>query len=244
MHDEPQAIPDEAPDALPAIREHAHQRRTAAGLQTAPRLSVRHLLLGVAGCAVAMAAVRQLNPAPPGVWGMLLASGYAAGCGAAWLGLGVWIARVARGAVWPVEPGHWLLVVLAVRLALDLAIRLWLPRAFTSPQSVLDAAACGCLMLPLLGRGLSAIWETGFYLLLAIQAAPLTVAVLDGWLFWPPVWLSQSVAWVERSQSWLVALVVFGCALFDLPQRRQRSWLHWTGLAVCFWMALFAILIR
>jgi hypothetical protein len=234
----------ETPDALPAIRERAPQRHTAAGLQTPPRLSVRHLLLWIAACAVVMAAVRHLSAVQPGAWGLLLVSGYAATCGAAWVGLGVWVVRAARGATWPVEPGHWLLVVLGVRLALDLAIQLWLPRAFTSPESVLEAAVCACLVLPLLSRALSAIWESGFYVLLAIQAAPLTVAVLDGWLFWPPLWLARSAEWIERSQSWLMALVVLGCAAFDWPERRQRGWLHWLGLAVCFGMALAAVLLR
>jgi hypothetical protein len=234
----------EAPDALPAIREQASPRRTAASLQAPPRLSVRHLLLWIAACAPAMAAVRRLSADQPGVWGLLLVNGYAAGCGAAWVGLGVWMVRAARGATWPVEPGHWLLVVLGVRLALDLAIRLWLPRMFTSPESVLEAATCGCLVLPLLGRALSAIWESGFYVLLAIQAAPLTVAVLDGWLFWPPLWLARSAEWIGRSQSWLMALVVLGCAAFDWPERRHRGWLHWLGLAVYLGMALAAVLLR
>jgi hypothetical protein len=244
MEPNPPQERQETADALPAIREHAPQRRTATGLQAPPRLSVRHLLLWIAACAAAMAAVRHLSADQPSVWGLLLVSGYAAGCGAAWVGLAIWMVRAARGATWPVEPGHWLLVVLGVRLGLDLAIRLWLPRAFTSPQSVLEAAVCGCLVLPLLSRTLSAVWESGFYVLLAIQAAPLTVAVLDGWLFWPPVWLARSAEWIERSQSWLMALVVLGCAAFDWPERRQRGWLHWLGLAVCFGMALAAVLLR
>src|SRR6185437_4890762 len=115
---EPKAPPEhfETPDALPAIRERAPQRQTAAGLQSPPRLSVRHLLLWIAACGVVMAAVRHLSTDQPGVLGVLLASGYAATCGAAWVGLGVWVVRAARGATWPVEPGHWLLVVLGVRL--------------------------------------------------------------------------------------------------------------------------------
>ncbi len=83
---------DEALETWPVIRQRAPQRRAINRLPP-PRFSMKCLLLWIAGAAAAMAAVRRLNPVEPGAIGLLLVSGYAAGCGAAWTGLGLWICK-------------------------------------------------------------------------------------------------------------------------------------------------------
>ena len=200
-------------------------------------------LAWIAGAAAAMAAVRKLNPAPPGVVGLLLVSGYAAACGAAWTGMGVLLARALRGAAWPVEPGHWLLVAAGVRLGLDLLIRLALPHAFRSPQAVLDAAMCCSFVLPLLSRSLPALWKGCFGLLCALSAWPLIAIAIDGLSFGPsPRWLASSAAWIALREPELVAAIAIALAGADWRTFRQRNWLHWTGLGVCVWLALIALL--
>lgn len=237
---EPCAEPGEA---WPAIRVPAPKRRVA-DRQSPPRLSLQCLLFSVAGAAAAMAAVRRLNPAEPGAIGLLLVSGYAAGCGAAWTGLGLWIARALRGASWPVEPGHWLLVAAGFRLALELAIRLGAPQAFSSPQAVLDAASCCALVLPLLSRSLTTLWQGCFALLCALAACPLAVIVLESFGFALPKQLVAGGAWIESQQAPLVALTATAFALADWGGWRKRTWLHWAGLGVVLWLALLAALPR
>lgn len=225
----------------PAIRV---RQRHAVRPASPPRFSTRHMLLWIAAAAAALAAVRRLNPVEPGAIGLLLASGYAAGCGAAWTGLSLWIARALRGGIWPVEPGHWLLVALGARLALELAIRLVAPRAFAAPQAVLDAATSCAFVLPLLSRSLSPLWKGCFALLCFVTAWPLATIVSEGCFFAPPELLVASGDWLERRQPWLVALVAVAFALADWRTARQRTWLHWTGLGVALWLALAAALRR
>lgn len=234
---------EDSVEAWPAIRVRAPERRVV-HRASPPRLSVQCLLFWVAGAAVAMAAVRRLNPAEPGAIGLLLVSGYAAGCGAAWTGLGLWIARALRGANWPVEPGHWLLAAAGARLALELAIRLGAPQAFASPQAVLDAATCCALALPLLSRSLPVLWQCCFALLCLLATWPLGVILLQSFGFALPEPLGASGSWVERWQPCLVAFAAAGFALVDWRAWRQRTWLHWTGLGVVFWLALLAGLAR
>ncbi|HUY90918.1 MAG TPA: hypothetical protein VMV10_19435 [Pirellulales bacterium] len=233
----------EAAELWPAIRERATERRAPPRLPP-PRLSVKYILLWIAGAAAAMAAVRRLNPVEPGAIGLLLVSGYAAGCGAAWTGLSLWIARALRGASWPVEPGHWLLVALGTRLALELAIRLGAPQAFVAPHAVLDAATCCLFVLPLLSRSLPALWKGCFAFLCLLAAWPLAMIVLESFGIGLPEPLAVSGMWVERQQSWLVALTAGGFALADWRAWRKRTWLHWTGLGVVLWLALLAALPR
>jgi hypothetical protein len=234
---------DPAAATFPAIRPRNDERR-APSRSSAPRLSVGHILLWIAGAAAAMAAVRRLSPVEPGALGLLLVSGYAAGCGAAWTGLCLWIARSLRGETWPVEPGHWLLVALGARLALELAIRLGAPRAFAAPQAVLDAATCCAFALPLLSRSLAALWKVCFALLCFVTSWPLMIIVLEN--FWfalaPP--LAASGVWIEHQRPWLVALVALVFAFADWRASRSRTWLHWTGFGVALWLAIVAALPR
>lgn len=232
----------EAAQAWPAVREHAPERRAPARL-SAPRLSVAYILLWIAGAAVVMAAVRRLNPADPGALGLLLVSSYAALCGAAWTGIVILITRAVRGAMWPVEAGHWLLTAQGVRMALELVIMLWLPEAFKEPQTVLDAAMCCCLVMPLLSRSLHALWKGFFALSCVLSAWPLAIVALASW-FWAPHWLAVSAAWVEQNETGLIAIAVIPFALADWRGWRQRTWLHWTGLGFCLLSALVAIIWR
>lgn len=247
MESEPPRRPPQEPETaepLPVIREQTPQRHPAAALQSAPpRISVVHLLLWVAWSGVFMAAVRKLSGVEPGGWGLILAAAGAIGYGAAWTGLCVWLARVLRGAAWPVEPGHWLLVALAVRLGLDMAIRLWLSQTFRSAETVLDAVTVCCLTLPLLSRSLSFAWQVCFALLLLFYAWPLVASVVDRWFFMPG-WIWNAIAWAAPRQAILVAALVGVFAAIDLPEWRQRSWLHWSGLAVCAWLALVSFLTK
>lgn len=246
----PKDVGDARPEFVEArlvIRVREPQRCAVSrpvDLVSPPRFGTRSLLLWIAGAAVALAAVRRLNPVEPGALGLLLVSGYAAGCGAAWTGLSLWIARALRGAQWPVEPGHWLLVALGARLALELAIRLGAPRAFAAPQAVLDAATCCALVLPLFSRSLSALWKGCFALLCFVTAWPLATVVLESYFFAIPKPLVAGSAWIERQQPWLVALVAIAFALADRRAWRARTWLHWTGLGVALWFAMAAALSR
>ncbi|HVX64297.1 MAG TPA: hypothetical protein VHC19_26985 [Pirellulales bacterium] len=247
MESEPSRLPPQIPEtaeAPPLILERATQRYSAAARQSAPpRMSVVHLLLCVAWSGVFMAAVRKLSVSEPGGWGLMLAAAGAIGYGAAWTGLCIWLARVLRGAVWPIEPGLWLLVAWAVRLGLDTAIRLWLSQTFRSAETVLDAVTVGCLTLPLLNRSLSFAWQVCFALLLSFYAWPLVASIADRWFFMPG-WIWSAIAWSAPRQAILVAAFVGLFAAIDLPESRRRSWLHWTGLGVCAWMALVSLLTR
>jgi hypothetical protein len=243
--EEPTAPNDlgETAATLPAIRERPPKRRAPARSSTT-RLSLNCILLWIAGAAATMAAVRKLNPIEPGVVGLLLVSGYAAGCGVAWTGSTLLIARAFRGARWPIEPGHWLLAASAVHEGLELSLRLAAPRAFTAPAAVVDAATCCCLVLPLLSRTLPALWKGCFALLCALVAWPLAVAVIESFLFAPPDWLEACTRWIELRQIRLVALTAACFAFADWRAFRERSWLHWAGLGVWAWLAAVSLFSR
>ena len=247
MDREQQSPPPEilaAAEALPEIHAEVRERRASTLLPTAaPRLSIAHLLIWIAFSAMFLAAVRKLNPIEPGSWGLVLAAFGAIGYGAAWTGLFIWLGRLARGAVWPVEPGHWVLIVLAVRLGLDMIFRLWLSQWFRSTETVLDAVTVCCLVLPLMSRSLSFVWQVCCTLLLLLYAWPLIISIVDGWIF-VPGWIWAAVTWTSAWQTIVFAAIVDAFALIDLPERRERGWLHWSGIAVCSWLAIVSYFMR
>ena len=89
---------------------------------TPPPLSVGHLLLLTACYALYLSVVRSQAKAGPGVVGALLVCVFALGPGTAWAGCAVFLARRWRRARWPVEPGHWLLVVVGAQAALEVVL--------------------------------------------------------------------------------------------------------------------------
>jgi len=247
MDREQQSPPPEilaAAEALPEIHAEVRERRASTLLPTAaPRLSIAHLLIWIAFSAMFLAAVRKLNPIEPGSWGLVLAAFGAIGYGAAWTGLFIWLGRLARGAVWPVEPGLWGFIVLAVRLGLDMIFRLWLSQWFRSTETVLDAVTVCCLVLPLMSRSLSFVWQVCCTLLLLLYAWPLIISIVDGWIF-VPGWIWAAVTWTSAWQTIVFAAIVDAFALIDLPERRERGWLHWSGIAVCSWLAIVSYFMR
>ena len=203
-----------------------------------PRLSIAHLYLWVTCCAVHLALVRTLLPSDqPGVIGVALVSLEAMIAGAAWAGLVIFLTRRWRRSRWPIEPGEWLLAALGVHFAVEMMLTGRLGRAFAAPSAIVAAATACVLVLPTFTR-LPARWRIAFYVLLALQCAPL--AMLAAIVFGIRVY-----GWAEFTVKLPLLATVVNIAALGVVAYRDRvaaarhTWLHWLGLGT--WLLVLGV---
>jgi hypothetical protein len=229
---------------FPAEPFVARRRAIHAEPTAAPTLSIAHLLLWTAACALFFSVVRTLAQAPPGGLGTVLVALDGLGVGAAWAGLCLFVTRRIRGVDWQIEPGEWLLALVGARLAAETLLRLTIANQLVSPRPVVDALTALLAVVPVFGRYLPACWKAVFYLLVALYGLPLAASCLDAWL---ELSLGAADEVIERAaaeSSSLAALLVLPAVYCDWRVGCRRGWLHWVGLAVVWWLPLVYLVER
>jgi hypothetical protein len=205
---------------------------------------VGHLLLWVAACSVYIAAVRAALTEKPDLVGLGIVALQAIGHGAALAGAAVFVWRRVRGRPWPIEPGEWLLAVLGGRLAAELVIYDWLITYLRSPGGFVSAITCCLLVLPLLSRRLEVPWKVFFLLMLLLFARP-TVEVCFAALKSQAGFLEtvrDSWLWLEQNRAWILLPLAGAITAYEIFRRRQRTWLHWVGVATLAWYLSLLVL--
>ena len=210
---------------------------------TPPRLSVGHLLLLTACYALCLSVVRSQATAEPGLVGALLVCVFALGPGTAWAGCAVFLWRRWRGARWPVEPGHWLLVVMGAQAALEVILQLLPEGLFRSPGAVSTAFTACFLVVPALSRKLPAAWKALFCLLAGLYAAPLLLVSLDSAFSIGGAMAGQVGRLLVAAKPVAALLLVLGLEAWERFHRTSRNWLHAVGVAVFVWMTLVPLLV-
>jgi hypothetical protein len=236
-----QPAPAADPVEIPAIVVSERKIARPQAPRDMPRLSIAHLLLWTTACALFFAAVKALAKVPPGGLGTVLVALDGFGVGAAWAGLCVFVSRRLRGAGWPIEPGEWLLALFGMRLAVETLLKLTMSGQFHSLPSVLDALTSCLAVVPVFSRVLPAPWKVVFYLLTGIYGLPLVHLCLEAWLHWPHGALGGLADQIVAGQTLLFGLVVLPAVWRDWRTGRRWSWLHWTGLALVWWLPLMEI---
>jgi len=221
------------------------------------RLTIAHLMLWTLGTAIALALYRAYTPLgeasadnrTQAIW-QSLAFGYCLPAGARIGGLllfGVHYLR--RNQAFPSQPGHWLLVIEGLSAVLSWAGRAVAIFAQNGQQGGLDGWAAAqivnCLVTTIAygavairdSRVESMPWNGVLWLLTVEHAAALltvTAILLQGLgagtssFRSPPAFLAIYSVQATCCPALLVVLLPLA-GIFD-PVRRQRDFLHWTGI--------------
>lgn len=145
------------------------------------------------------------------------------------------ILRTVRGIPLPEAPGHWLLVALGGRLAIEVALGFKPGEVFASPEAVVSAIMCCLLVLPTLDRRLSTPWKALFCLLILVFSLPLLQTCLSVWFgttLVGPAHVGIVAKWLRITLSPFGPLVL--SIYFAFRGTRYRG-LHWVGVAS--WLA-------
>jgi len=226
---EPSVVQIEASSVTSARVARLGRRARSAPSQ---RLGIGFLLLWMTFVSVYFGVVRMRQAdADVGLLGLALLSTQAAIAGSSWSGLWMLALRWLRGIPLPEAPGHWFLVVLGVRLAVEMLLGFKPGEAFTSPGAVVSAVTCCALVLPTLERKLPALWKALFGVLVLVYATPLLGICLSVWFGWAPDNLSlvmSMAAWTRLALSPGLPLIV---SLYVASRGERYRGLHWIGLA-------------
>jgi len=208
--------------------------RPAAQQKPAPKdppLTVVHLLIWIAGCALYLGVMRILlepQQLAAGAGYLILRS---ASAGAGLGGLLLLPARRWRHTTFPRHPGEWILLAVGARFVLEV-LTAALP---LNANPALTAAVNACVLLPgaLFLRG-SHVWRAAFCLMVLAYALPPLAdfsATLARWNL-PAGWWQPYVAWIRT----LVLMALLASAIaWDGRSGTRRPWSHWVGLAAWCW---------
>jgi len=200
------------------------------------RLGVGDLLLWLTFVSIYFGIVRLKQPqADVGLLGLALLLAQATIAGTSWGGLWVVTLRSLRGVPLPRAPGHWFLVVLGVRLAVEALLGFKPGVVFASPNAVVSAATCCALVLPTLDGKLPALWKALFGVLVLLYALPLLGMCLSVWFGFAPANLStvtSIAAWIRLILSPSLPLLA---SLYSAYRGASYRGLHWVGLTT--WIA-------
>ena len=232
-----------------------------------PRLGIIDLLIWMAGVAVVLAMYRALTDWSEfepeeldGVrrWHLLLGLAYGIAVGG--LGMLAW-RRFVRGLPFPSQPGHWLLVFLALGCALD-GLSLQVVKLTQRAGWIVDGtgpryyAQLSLIWLTVLAGSLATMirWrEVGRWRWLAAATAVLAVAnaashMVAGLVFYGGMptffpfaggnWPFFAAMWTRSYGTALCLLLLWIIACVD---RRDRDWLHWVGVATASSLGLIEL---
>lgn len=201
------------------------------------RLSLAHLFVWTALSAVLLAFDRATSQAPTveiSNFGRIMAFFYAPLFGASVSALGLMAWRLTNGGPrFPVQPGHWLLVISGVQSLLHLSIgviQATAPLGFSWELLLLgrlcDELACGTLLW-LACRDTRRMWRVAFVIGFwgCVFGLVNTTCVL--------VWVvTPALFYAEFFVHWVVMMACLIAVCGDLATQPQRDYLHWTGIVV------------
>lgn len=221
-----------------SLRTSPHNAKSVFRARSAigQRLGVGDLLLWLTFVSIYFGIVRMKQPeSDVGLLGLALLLAQATIAATSWSGLWVVIFRSLRGVPLPQAPGHWFLVVLGVRLAVEVWLGFKPGEVFASPNAVVSATTCCVLVLPTLDRKLPALWKVLFGLLVLLYAIPLLGTCLSVWFDFAPANLSTVTliaAWIRLIFSPSLPLLA---SLYSTYRGASYRGLHWVGITT--WIA-------
>jgi hypothetical protein len=234
--DSQQPLGDEAAEIEIVAAECPSAAGTKRSCPTPPRLGTVHLLIWTACCAAFLGAARSLAQRPAGVMGAAFLVVVAMGAGLAWAGLVITLSRAARGRLWPIEPGQWLLATLGVLEAAELFALLGATYGMRNQQAVVLAVSACAFVWPTLSRRLEPRWKWLFAAACVLFALPLLVSLLAAQVDLPPAALRTVGQLTPRRLTAALAVAAVVLAALE-PGRRGRGWLHWVGVGTGVWLA-------
>ena len=213
-----------------------------------PRLGIIHIMLWTLGSAMILAVYRALvdfanMPEQARVQWYVLQIGYSTVYGAALASVFLFAyRRLAKGAAFPVLPGHWLLlaqgIVFTVSFAGHVAASVirnrfdsLSPAIYGLGQWSAHSVAVVVVLVAIIRLNDFAYWRVYFWASLvhqAIRSSVCLVGVLPGtWYF---VFLLQR--WIYAIGATVLVIWLLIVVARDWRRAVRRDWLHWTGVIV------------
>ncbi len=204
-------------------------RTRVVGPSERPQFSLRVVFGLVTFTAVHIAVVRAFSESEVGAWGFTYLLLQAAVWSMSFVATVILLQRWYSRATWTIEPGHWLMLAIAVaatgQIAIE-AINYSLPRRIISTSGFSVVLTSACLVLPLLSKRFGFIWRCGFVGLLAIALTAVSATEL-----------LENANTIRRALAYtapLPTLILLAVPCWFDSDRRERSWLHWTGILIWF----------
>ena len=221
-----------------SVADSRRLAKAARRARSAPsqRIGMGYLMLWLTFVSIYFGIIRMKQPqADIGLLGLALLLAQATIAGFSWSGLWILGNRWLRRIPLPQAPGHWFLVVLGVRLAVEMLLGFKPGEVFTSPNGVVSAATCCALVLPTLERKLPVIWKGLFGVLVLVYSTPLLAICLTVWFRISP----DNLSLVNSIAVWMRLTLSLGLPLLAslyLAWRGERyRGLHWVGVGT--WIA-------
>jgi hypothetical protein len=217
-------------DEHPYLEESSPEsaKTQAVAEQSSPRLSVQHLLVWVGLIAVCFAIERRVWERPNEIpsfnaWQFQSSVIHAAGIGA----LILWWRRYSQDIAFPTEPGEWMLVVIGIEYVLSPMINHIAAVNFEGdPRSELLASSLlytTPMLLPIF-RSRDHLLIIFYVVQIALYLGKCAFLLLVG--IENPLYIQMYWIWL------LTALALLAWIIWqDSCHERQRSWLHWLGMA-------------
>lgn len=197
-----------------------------------PRWGVAQLLIWIGCIGALLAILRAFTPREPKPRDVLVALPLAASVGAAWAGAILLALRAAWGERWPIEPGHWLLALLAAGSLLALLLHVAPDTLFSRTDVVLNAVLCWLLVLPLFSKNLNERWRAFFLFVVFAYAAPLVLGCAAMLGVPTSTWVTRIAALLSFAKEPVAAGAAISTSLLDLRAGQRRDWLHWCGVII------------